>query len=118
MRQLVVLTPNADHAFAGGTLIAVSPDTWRVALNSGEIIAVSEPGISLDWQVTAHDAASVQGLLGPSSAPWNYVNLPDGTLMRHAWTNDRIVGACADGWRAARSLFEHHHAPLWVRGAS
>jgi len=107
-----MLTPNADHAFSGGTLIAVSPDTWRVALNSGEIITVSEHGISLDWQVSAHDAASVQGLLGPDSAPWSYVNLPDGTLLRHAWSNDQIVGAYADGWRVAHSLFEHHHAPL------
>lgn len=107
-----VLTLNADHAFSGGTLTAVSSDTWRVALNSGEIITVSEHGISLDWEVSAHDAASVQGLLGPNSAPWSYVNLPDGTLMRHAWSNDQIVGAYADGWRVAQSLFEHHHAPL------
>jgi T5SS/PEP-CTERM-associated repeat protein len=107
-----VLTPNADHAFSGGTLIAVSADTWRVALNSGEIITISEHGISLDWQVTAHDPASVQGLLGPNSAPWSYVKLPDDMIVRHAWSNDQIVGAYADGWRVAHSLFEHHHAPL------
>jgi T5SS/PEP-CTERM-associated repeat protein len=107
-----VLTPNADHAFSGGTLTAVSADTWRVALNSGEIITVSEHGISLDWQVLAHDPGSVQGLLGPNSAPWSYVNLPDGTLLRHAYSNDQIVGAYADAWRVAHSLFEHHHSPL------
>jgi hypothetical protein len=33
-------------------------------------------------------------------------------MMRHAWSNDRIVGAYADGWRVADSLFEHHHSPL------
>ena len=83
-----------------------------MALDSGEIITVSEHGISLDWQVTAHDPGSVQGLLGPNSAPWSYVNLPDGPPLRHAWSNDQIVGAYADGWRVAHSLFEHHHSPL------
>jgi fibronectin-binding autotransporter adhesin len=107
-----VLTPNANHAFSGGTLTAVSPDTWRVVWNSGEVITVSEHGISLDWQVSAHDPASVQGLLGPNSAPWSYQHLPDGTLMRQAYNNDQIVGAYADGWRVAHSLFEHHHSPL------
>jgi hypothetical protein len=33
-------------------------------------------------------------------------------MMRHAWSNDQIVGAYADGWRVADSLFEHHHSPL------
>ena len=75
-----VLAPNANHAFSGGTLTAVSADTWRVAWNSGEVITVSEHGISLDWQVSAHDPNSVQGLLGPNSAPWSYLNLPDGTM--------------------------------------
>jgi len=107
-----VLTPDANHAFSGGTLTAVSPDTWRVALDSGEIITVSEHGISLDWQVSAHDSASVQGLLGPNSAPWSHLRLPDGTWLRQAYDNDQIVGAYADGWRVAHSLFEHHHAPL------
>ncbi len=107
-----VLTPDASHAFSGGTLTAVSGDTWRVAWNSGEVITVSEHGISLDWQVSAHDPGSVQGLLGPNSAPWSHLQLPDGTLMRHAWSNDQIVGAYADGWRVAHSLFEHHHSPL------
>lgn len=107
-----VLAPNANHAFSGGTLTAVSADTWRVAWNSGEVITVSEHGISLDWQVSAHDPNSVQGLLGPNSAPWSYLNLPDGTMMRQAWSNDQIVGAYADGWRVAESLFEHHHSPL------
>ncbi|HZB55936.1 MAG TPA: hypothetical protein VE527_20055, partial [Reyranella sp.] len=108
----IVLAPNTNHAFSGGTLTAVSADTWRVAWNSGEVITVSERGISLDWQVSAHDPNSVQGLLGPNSAPWSYLNLPDGTMMRHAWSNDQIVGAYADGWRVADSLFEHHHSPL------
>ena len=107
-----VLAPNANHAFSGGTLTAVSADTWRVAWNSGEVITVSEHGISLDWQVSAHDPNSVQGLLGPNSAPWSYLNLPDGTMQRQAWSNDQIVGAYADGWRVADSLFEHHHSPL------
>jgi T5SS/PEP-CTERM-associated repeat protein len=107
-----VLAPNANHAFSGGTLTAVSADTWRVAWTSGEVITVSEHGISLDWQVSAHDPNSVQGLLGPNSAPWSYLWLPDGTMMRHAWSNDQIVGAYADGWRVADSLFEHHHSPL------
>ena len=107
-----VLTPDANHAFSGGTLTAVSADTWRVAWSSGEIITVSEHGISLDWQVLAHDPGSVQGLLGPNSAPWSYLQLPDGTSMRQAYNNDQIVGAYADGWRAAHSLFEHHHSPL------
>jgi T5SS/PEP-CTERM-associated repeat protein len=107
-----VLTPYANHAFSGGTLTVVSADTWRVAWTSGEVITVSEHGISLDWQVSAPDPASVQGLLGPNSAPWSYLNLPDGTMMRHAWSNDQIVGAYADGWRVADSLFEHHDSPL------
>ena len=77
-----VLTPDASHAFSGGTLTAVSGDTWRVAWNSGEVITVSEHGISLDWQVSAHDPGSVQGLLGPNSAPWSHLQLPDGTLMK------------------------------------
>ena len=107
-----VLAPDANHAFSGGTLTAVSADTWQVAWTSGEVITVSEHGISLDWQVSAHDPASVQGLLGPYSAPWSYLNLPDGTMHRQAWSNDQIVGAYADGWRVADSLFEHHHSPL------
>ena len=107
-----VLTPDASHALSGGTLTAVSADTWRVAWDSGEVITVSEHGISLDWQVLAHDPGSVQGLLGPNSAPWSYLQLPDGTSMRQAYNNDQIVGAYADGWRAAHSLFEHHHSPL------
>ena len=107
-----VLTPDANHAFSGGTLTAVSADTWRVAWNSGEVITVSEHGISLDWQVLAHDPGSVQGLLGPNSAPWSYLHLPDGTVVRQAYSNDQIVGAYADGWRVAHSLFEHHHSPL------
>ena len=57
-------------------------------------------------------SGSVQGLLGPNSAPWSYLNLPDGTMQRQAWSNDQIVGAYADGWRVADSLFEHHHSPL------
>ena len=107
-----VLTPDANHAFSGGTLTAVSADTWRVAWSSGEIITVSEHGISLDWQVSGPRSGVGQGLLGPNSAPWSYLNLPDGTLMRQAYSNDQIVGAYADGWRAAHSLFEHHHSPL------
>jgi hypothetical protein len=62
-----VLAPHANHAFSGGTLTAVSADTWRVAWNSGEVITVCEHGISLDWQVSAHDPNSVQGLLGPTA---------------------------------------------------
>lgn len=108
----IVLKGDVPHALAGGTLTPLSPDTWRVAWNSGEVITVSEHGISLDWQVSARDPDSVQGLLGPHSAPWSYVNLPDGTMLRQAYSNDQIVGAYADGWRAAHSLFEHHHAPL------
>ncbi|MBY0322504.1 MAG: hypothetical protein K2X72_27545 [Reyranella sp.] len=104
--------PAEPHALAGGTLTPLSPDTWRVTWTSGEVITVSEHGISLDWQVSAHNPDSVQGLLGPHSAPWSYVNLPDGTMLRQAYSNDQIVGAYADGWRAAHSLFEHHHAPL------
>ena len=107
-----VLAPHANHAFSGGTLTAVSADTWRVAWHSGEVVTVSEHGISLDWQVSAHDPNSVQGLLGPNSAPWSYLRLPDGTMQRQAWSNDQIVGAYADGWRVADSLFEHHHSPL------
>lgn len=108
----VVLKGDVPHALSGGTLTPLSADTWRVAWNSGEVITVSEHGISLDWQVSAHDPSSVQGLLGPHSAPWSYVNLPDGTMLRQAYSNDQIVGAYADGWRAAHSLFEHHHSPL------
>ncbi|GEP58585.1 beta strand repeat-containing protein [Reyranella soli] len=108
----IVLKGDVAHALEGGTLTPLSADTWRVAWNSGEVITVSEHGISLDWQVSAHDQASVQGLLGPHNAPWSYVNLPDGTMLRQAWSNDQIVGAYADGWRAAHSLFEHHHSPL------
>lgn len=108
----VVLRGDVVHALSGGTLTPLSADTWRVAWTSGEVITVSEHGISLDWQVSAPDPGSVQGLLGPNSAPWSYLNLPDGTLRRQAWSNDQIVGAYADGWRAADSLFEHHHSPL------
>jgi hypothetical protein len=54
----------------------------------------------------------VQGLLGPNSAPWSYLRLPDGTMVRQAWSNDQIVGAYADSWRVSHSLFEHDHAPL------
>ncbi|MBI2740861.1 MAG: hypothetical protein HYX38_30540 [Rhodospirillales bacterium] len=108
----VVLKGDVPHVLSGGTLTPLSADTWRVAWNSGEVITVSEHGISLDWQVSAHDPGAVQGLLGPHSAPWSYVNLPDGTMVRQAYSNDQIVGAYADGWRMAHSLFEHHHSPL------
>jgi len=108
----LVLKGDVVHALSGGTLTPLSADTWRVAWNSGEVITVSEHGISLDWQVSAHDPASVQGLLGPNSAPWSHLWLPDGTMLRHAWSNDQIVGAYAGSWRVADSLFEHDHSPL------
>jgi hypothetical protein len=54
----------------------------------------------------------VQGLLGAHSAPWSYLHLGDGPAVRQAWSNAEIVGAYADAWRVAHSLFEHHHSPL------
>ena len=83
--------------------------TWVKEINGAPITVTGQNAV---WQVSAHDPGSVQGLLGPNSAPWSYVNLPDGTLLRHAWSNDQIVGAYADGWRVAHSLFEHHHSAL------
>ena len=107
-----MLKDDVAHVLSGGTLTPLSADSWRVSWNSGETITVSEQGICLDWQVSARDPASVQGLLGPSSAPWSYLWLPDGTMTRQAWSNDQIVGAYADSWRVSHSLFEHDHAPL------
>lgn len=100
----------AARGSAGGT--SLSADSWRVSWNSGETITVSEQGICLDWQVAARDRASVQGLLGPRSAPWSYLWLPDGTMVRQARSNEQIVGVYADGWRVPHSLFEPDHAPL------
>jgi hypothetical protein len=60
----------------------------------------------------SHDPASVQGLRGTHSVPWWYLPLPDGTMVCQAYGNDQIVGAYADSWRVAQSLFEHHHSPL------
>lgn len=108
----IVLKGDVPHALSDGTLTPLSADTCRVAWNSGGVITASEHGISLDWQVSAHDPGAVQGLLGPNSAPWSYVNLPDGTTVRQAYSNDQIVGAYAEGWRVVHSLFEHHHSPL------
>jgi T5SS/PEP-CTERM-associated repeat protein len=108
----IVLKDDVAHVLSGGTLTPLSADSWRVSWNSGETITVSEQGICLDWQVSARDPASVQGLLGPGSAPWSYLWLPDGTMTRQAWSNDQIVGAYADSWRVPHSLFEHDYAPL------
>ena len=102
--------PSDAHTSSVITSAVTSSGAATTSPATGTI--VSEHGISLDRQVLAHDPRSVQGLLGPNSAPWSYLRLPDGTMMRHASSNDQIVGAYADGWRVADSLFEHHHSPL------
>ena len=86
----------------GGSIIELSPTSYRVIWNSGEIIDITNHGSSLDVASSlslADGPGSVEGLLGSASGQNSDFRLPDGAILDPQISTRDLDGVFADAWR-------------------
>ena len=85
-----------------GSIIELSPTSYRVIWNTGEIIDITNHGSSLDVASSlslADGPGSVEGLLGSDSGQNSDFRLPDGAILDPQISTRDLDGVFADAWR-------------------
>ena len=86
----------------GGSIIELSPTSYRVIWNTGEILDITNHGSYLDVASSLSPAdgpGSVEGLLGSASGQNGDFRLPDGAILDPKLSTSDLDGVFADAWR-------------------
>jgi len=106
-----VLDTDSTINLDGGSFTRLASGGGEVQWSSGETLQfANDPGGYFDLTMTlpgSDGANSVQGLLGRNAGQGSDFNLPDGTVVTQALSEDELTGFYADAWRVtqADSLF-------------
>ena len=85
-----------------GSIIELSPTSYRVIWNTGEILDITNHGSYLDVASSlspAEGPGSVEGLLGSASGQSSDFRLPDGNILVPQISASDLDGVFADAWR-------------------
>ena len=96
----------------GGSIIELSPTSYRVIWNTGEILDITNHGSYLDVASSLSPAdgpGSVEGLLGSASGQNSDFRLPNGAILDPHISPSDLDGVFADAWRVtdATSLLDY-----------
>jgi hypothetical protein len=100
----LLASPGMQQQLDGGTLTALSSNSFQLTWKTGETLDVTNDGVCLDSsvQLAPQDGAgSMQGLLGTDSGQANDFALPDGTVLAQPVASQTLLGTFADAWRVA-----------------
>jgi RHS repeat-associated protein len=98
----------------GGTVTEISSNEYRVALSTGEVVAVNPFGDGMGYSISLPEDAvpgSVEGFLGPDKGKADDFQLPDGTVLQQPLTQDQLYHQFADAWRVTDSNSLLDYAP-------
>jgi hypothetical protein len=97
---------NSTITLAGGAVTELSPNTYQVTWNTGEVMTVTDSGTYLNVSVGLgpnDEPGSVEGLLGPDEGQANDFQLADGTVLQQPLTTAQLYGEYANAWRVAQA---------------
>ncbi|WP_420382129.1 RHS repeat-associated core domain-containing protein [Novosphingobium sp.] len=93
---------NPTLSLAGGTITALSQNSYQVTEKTGEVVNITNNGSYLDYTVDLAPGAkpgSVEGLLGSYSGAANAFQLPDGTALGATLSSDQLYQTFGNAWR-------------------
>ncbi len=91
----------AQQMLDGGHIQALSSTSYVLTWDTGETLAVTQPGdyLSISATLGPEDGpGSVQGLLGGDTGQANDFALPDGTVLAQPLSDATLLGTFADAW--------------------
>jgi hypothetical protein len=91
----------AQQLLDGGHIEALSSTSYILTWDTGETLAVTQPGdfLSISATLGPQDGpGSVQGLLGGDSGAANDFALPDGTVLAQPLSTSTLLSTFADAW--------------------
>jgi hypothetical protein len=97
----------AQRLLEGGHIQALSSTSYVLTWDTGETLAVTQPGdyLSISATLGPQDGpGSVQGLLGGDTGQANDFALPDGTVLTQPLSTSTLLGTFADAWTVAPGL--------------